>query len=150
MIRGRLHERLRKGAARVAGLKRGHEASGSVVLRNAWVDASLDAGVYAEVLPVIEAELAKSRLKSSWLIRRGRMRLGMGAREAGIKDLRDAVTELDPRIHPERPDVSLLIDRGWARVLLGEKEAARRDLKLARKHAGDPWDVDRLGKSIGE
>jgi tetratricopeptide (TPR) repeat protein len=150
LLRSRIQERMGKFAERLAGLRAGHEQLGSVVLRNAWVDASLDAGMFANLAPVIEEELEKSRLKSSWLIRRGRLRLGMDAEEAAREDLKAAIMELDRRIHPERPDAKLLIDRGWARMLLGDVDAARRDLTLARKHGGDPWEIGRLTAAIGE
>jgi tetratricopeptide (TPR) repeat protein len=150
LLRSRIQEGMGRFAERVAGLRAGHQRLGSVVLRNAWVDASLDAGMFANIEPLIEEQLAKSRLKSSWLIRRGRLRVGMASEQAAHEDLKAAIVELDRRIHPERPDAALLIDRGWARVLLGDVRAARRDLALARKHGGDPWEIGRLAAEIGE
>jgi tetratricopeptide (TPR) repeat protein len=150
LLRSRIHERMGKHAERVVGLGAGYERMGSVVLRDAWVDAALDAAMFSKVAPVIDEELAKCRLKSSWLIRRGRLRSGMGSGDAAREDLNAAICELDRRIHPERPDAKLLIDRGLAWVLLGDREAAMRDLALARKHGADPWDIERLVDAIGE
>lgn len=150
LLRSRLQERLDLPVERVAGLRAGHAALGSVVLRNAWVDALLDARRCKQALPVIESALATARLKSSWLIRRGRARLGMGAVAAGRADLAAAITELNRRIHPERPDAELLLDRGWAHEMLGRKDAAGQDLRLARKHHGDPWGLERLAAAVGE
>lgn len=150
LLRGRIHARVGGAGAAVAGLKAGQKALGSVVLRDAWVDASLDAGMFSEVAPVIDAELARSRLKSSWLIRRGRLRLGTGADDAARRDLQAAIEELNRRIHPERPDAQLLVDRGWAWILLGNGEAARTDLAQASVHEADPWEVAMLAAKIGE
>jgi len=149
LLRGRVEEQMGTWRERVAGLKAGYEALGSVVLRNAWVDASIDAGMFAAVTPVIEAELERARLKSTWLIRRGRVRLGTDAKEEGWSDLRAAIAELDRRIHPARPDAKLLVDRGWAKLWIGEAAAARADLVLARKHGGDPWETARLAGALG-
>lgn len=148
LLWGRIEERMGRPGDRIAGLKIGQEALGSVVLRNAWVDASLDAGEFVEVTPVIETELANSRLKSSWWIRRGRMHLGTGNRDAGSMDLRAAIAELNQRIHLERPDARLLVDRARARALLGQTHGARKDLALARTHGADPWELERLASII--
>jgi tetratricopeptide (TPR) repeat protein len=150
LLRGRVEEQRGTSRERVAGLKAGYEVLGSVVLRNAWVDASIDAGMFAAVTPVIESELGRARLKSSWLIRRGRVRLGTHAKEEGRSDLRAAIAELDRRIHPARPDAKLLVDRGWAKLWIGEAAAARADLVQARKHGGDPWETERLAGTLGQ
>ncbi|MFI2793287.1 tetratricopeptide repeat protein [Haloferula sp. A504] len=150
LLRSRIEERLGRPADRLAGLKAGHEALKSIVLRNAWVDAALDAGHLDEAAPVIETELAKSRLKSSWWIRRARLRLGAGDPDGGTQDLKAAVVELDRRIHLQRPDAKLLVDRAQARALLGDLDAARDDLALAREHGADPWEVGRLANRIRE
>ena len=149
LLQSRIQERMGKLAERVAGLHAGHEQLESIVLRNAWVDASLDAGMFTSLAAVIEQELEKSRLKSSWLIRRGRLRIGTAAEKAAHEDLKAAIIELDFRIHPKRPDAKLLIDRGWARLLLGDVDAARQDLALAKKHGSDPWENSRLAAAIG-
>jgi len=149
LLQARLQELVETPKARAAGLKDGWQALGSVVLRDAWVDASLDAGMHEEAAPLIETELREARLKSSWLIRRGRMRLQAGDDEQGWSDLKAAIAELNQRIHPLRPDGQLLIDRGRARCWLGESDAAAGDLAMARRHGGEPWEIDRLARLIG-
>jgi Flp pilus assembly protein TadD len=44
-------------------------------------------------------------------------------------DLNAALLELNSRIQPDRPDLTLIADRGLALALLGSKTLARRDLE---------------------
>lgn len=121
-----------------ATLKSGHAATHSIVLRNAWLDALLDSGKWQLALPIIEKELASSRLKSSWLLRRARAyQLGDRDQEAE-KDLHACLQELERRIHPTRPDLTLIADRGLAMALLGDFDAARADLTRVQRAGLDP------------
>ncbi|YCM42204.1 hypothetical protein V2O64_12910 [Verrucomicrobiaceae bacterium 227] len=104
-----------------------------IVLRNAWIDASLSAEQTAEVLPIIEKELADSRFHASWLIRRARASLAEDKPAKALPDLHAALAELNTRIQPDRPDLTLIADRGLALVLLGSKDLALRDLATLHK-----------------
>ena len=89
-------------------------------------------------LPVIETELADSRIKSSWLIRRARVQLGLGKKAEAERDLRDALKEIGGRLNPKVPDASLLLGKALAHELLGEKKDALRAYEMARdKGIGD-------------
>lgn len=120
-------------------LKAGFTVTHSIVLRDAWIDALLVAGKIDTALPVIERELADSRLKSSWLLRRARARLQSGATASAEQDLHACLRELAPRIHPSRPDLTLIADRGLANALLGRLDAARADLAVAKSAGVDSW-----------
>lgn len=119
LIRGGLQRRLGLHAERIAGFQVGHERTRSVVLRNAALDALIDAGRAAEALPMIEEQVAACRLKSSWLLRRARARLSLGETMAAREDLQAAIAELELRLHPTTPDVTLVVDRGVARAAGG-------------------------------
>ncbi len=149
LLRTELLSELGRGGERPAALQAGFAATGSIVLRNAWVDALLDNGDTSGALPVIEEELASSRLKSSWLLRRGRAHLLEGDREAARGNLEACLEELAGRIHPARPDLTLLADRGLARALLGDTEAARADLARARAAGADRWVTAALERALG-
>ena len=114
-------------------LQQGYHRTHGVVLRNSWIDASLLAGEIESVWPVIQKELADSRFKAAWLIRRARVAQLQGAREQMHKDLKLALAELETRINSERPDLTLISDRGLAFAMKGDKELAKKDLFLLQK-----------------
>ena len=133
LIRGGLQRRLGLHDARIEGFQKGHEVTRSTVLRNAAIDAMIDAGRADEVMPLIGRQVEACRIKSSWLLRRGRAKLALGDELGARGDLESAISELGQRIHPIRPDVSLVVDRGLARALLGDSAGAREDLDHARE-----------------
>ena len=117
-----------KPADAAAVLKAAHQKHHGIVLRNAWIDAALSAGQVSEVLPIIESELNSSRFRASWHLRRARAALALQDADQARRDLHAALTELNSRIQPDRPDLTLLADRGLVLALLGSKDLARRDL----------------------
>ena len=143
LTRAQIQSRLRRFEDCVKGLKEGVEATGSAVLKAELIEALIDAGKYREALREIEPELREARLRSAWLLRRARARVGMG--KDARKDLAEALEELNARIHPRSPDVTLLVERGMVLALLGQTEAARADLARAL-HAGSAlvWRLERL------
>ncbi len=138
LLRSDLHRRLKLPKERLAGLDDGLKATGAGVLAIERVEALLDAAQFAAALPVIESELADSRIKSSWLIRRARARLGLGKKADAEDDLKAALKEIGTRLNPKTPDVPLLLDKALAHELLGEKKDAVRAYEAARdKGAAD-------------
>ena len=129
---------LGKSGEAIKALKRNYDRTKSLVLRNAWLDALLDANRGAEALPIIEAELAARPRKSPWLIRRARARFDSGDKERARADLRLALEELAHRIVADHPDVVLLVERSMAWALLGDKTRAIKDLTLARENGAFP------------
>lgn len=119
-------------------LKAAHQIHRSIVLRNTWIDAALAAGRTDETLPFIEEELTDSRFRASWLIRRARARFTQKEPEKAKADLEAALVELNARIQPDRPDLTLIADRGLALALLGDKDLARRDLTTLQKSSLAP------------
>ena len=120
-------------AKAAAILKSASQKHQSIVLRNAWIDASLSAGQTSDTLPIIEKELSESRFRASWLIRRARANLSLKAPDKARPDLHAALTELNTRIQPDRPDLTLIADRGLALSLLGSNDLALRDLATLKK-----------------
>jgi len=121
-------------ASDAAGLLlRSYRRTHGVVLRNSWIDASLLAGEIEPVWPVIQSELAESRFKAAWLIRRARVAQLQGADPQMHKDLDLALVELKSRIKPDRPDLTLISDRGLALAMKGDLDLARQDLALLKK-----------------
>ena len=119
-------------------LQQSYQRTKGVVLRNSWIDASLVAGEIEEVWPIIKRELEESRFKAAWLIRRARVAQLQGQDDQMRKDLQLASKELEGRIKPGRPDLTLVSDRGLARAMLGEKTKAKDDLNLLRKSGFPP------------
>lgn len=139
LLRAQLQVRAGRAADAAAGLKSGFEHTGNAVLEAEWIEALIDAGRARDALDRIEAPLADSRWRSSWLLRRARARLALGDATRARGDLHAAIRELNTRLEGStRPDPSLLLDRGSARALLGDLDAARQDLKAARAAGAEP------------
>ena len=146
-LRAEAQQALGKIDESIAGLKAAWEKSRAVILRNAWIDALLEAGKTGEALPVIEAELAASRFRSSWLLRRARATQATDA-AASAQDLRAAIDELTPRLATDPPSVSLLCDRALAYAMLGEFNAAEADRARARSLGASPANLRLLNKAL--
>lgn len=144
LLRGQMLLRLGKASEAAAGLKQGFEQTGSAVLEAEWIDALLDGGQARTALERIEPLLAESRCQSSWLLRRARARLALGQTARARGDLHAAVTEINERLNPARPEMHLLLDRGLALALLGDTTGANRDLAAARKAGADATAAWRL------
>ena len=142
--RSQLEAQLGLHIERIAELAAAVKQHASGVLHIEWIDALLDAGRAGEALAPIEVELADSRLQSSWLIRRARARQMLGKPAEAAADLRLAIAEINQRIYPARPDLSLVADRGLAHALAGEFSSAERDLHAAQARHAEPWMLWRL------
>ena len=138
LFRSDLHRQLKMNKERLAGLDEGIKETGAGILQIERVETLIEAGQFSVALPVIETELADSRIKSSWLIRRARVQLGLGKKAEAERDLRDALKEIGARLNPKVPDASLLLGKALAHELLGEKKDALRAYEMARdKGIGD-------------
>jgi len=145
LFRSQLQYALRLKAERVTGLDAGIKQTGSGVLHREWVDALIEDGQHATALEKIEAEINSSRLRSSWLIRRAKVRKATGQADAAKADLEAALKELNSRISSTSPDPSLLADRGLTYDLLGDTETARKDYVSARdKGFTEAWMLERI------
>ncbi len=145
LFRSHLQARLKLKQERLAGLDEGIKATGGGVLEAERVDALIDNGQHDLALEKIESEIADSRWKSSWLIRRARVRIAQGKKKDAEPDLSVAIAELNRRINPAWPDPSLLADRGSAFELTGNKEGARKDFEDARdKGMTEDWLLERI------
>ena len=136
LFRSDLQRRLKMSKERLAGLDEGIRETGAGLLEIERVEAWIDGGQFGAALPVVERELADSRIKSSWLIRRARVLLGLGKKAEAEKDLRDALAEIGTRLNPKTPDLPLLLDKAAAYDLLGEKKEAIRTYEQARDKGG--------------
>jgi tetratricopeptide (TPR) repeat protein len=137
LLRSDIQRRLKAHKERIAGIEDGIRETGAGVLEIERVEALLDAGQFPAALKVIEAELADSRIRSSWLIRRARAFSGTGRKDAAEADLKDALEEIVTRLNPKTPDVPLLLDKALAHELLGEKKDALRAYEEARDKGAD-------------
>ncbi len=138
LLRSDLQRRLKLHRERIKGVEEGMKETGAGVLAIERIEAFLDAEEYRAALKAIEPELEASRLQGSWLVRRGRARLGLGDRTGGEEDLLAALVEIATLLDPARPDATLLLDQATALVLLGDIEGARASYQLARDKGGAP------------
>ncbi len=139
LLRSRIQRRLGLSEDRARGLKAAYDAIPSQVLKIAWLEALIDAGHPAQALPQIEMELRSSRWKSSWLLRRAMARAKMGDEKKARRDASAALAEINQRLVPGEPELTLLADRSLAQALLGNTTAARLDLDNARRLGADQW-----------
>ncbi len=139
LFRAEAQRRLGKHEDRVRDLAKAMEKLKSFILRIAWIEALIDAGRTAEALPEIQKEIDTSRRKASWLIRRARVRLHDGQKDGAMEDLAVALAEIEPRIRPELPDLSLVCDRALVHALQGKREDAKKELTAAKARGADPW-----------
>jgi tetratricopeptide (TPR) repeat protein len=146
--RSQLQAELGDHEARLKDLQSACQANPSVVLSNERIEAQIDAGQAETALVKIEKELAESRWRSSWLIRRARANRELGDLPAARRDLEAAIAEINTRLNPERPDVTLLVDRGLAYAMLGETSAAQADLAAASAAHGGRALLYRLNKEL--
>ncbi len=138
VFRSDIQRRLKMHTERLAGIEEGIKETGAGILEIERVEALIEAGQFPKALTLIDAELADSRIKSSWLIRRAKTLLGLGNKTEAEQNLKSALEEIDERLNPKTPDVPLLIDKGVALELLDKKYEALRAYEEARdKGAGD-------------
>jgi len=115
-------------------LKKAHQNTESIVLRNAWIDAAISAGDRDGILPILDEEIATSRYSASHRIRRARLLLEKDPKRTH-RDLALSLAELNARIKPDRPDLTLINDRGLALFLSGDRKSALRDLRLLQERS---------------
>lgn len=145
LLRSQLQVALKQKKERVKGLEDGMRDTGSGVVEGEWVDALIENGQHAMALKKIEEELQESRLQSTWLIRRAKVRLASGKKDEAKADLEAALEELNARINGSAPDPELRADRGMVHELLGNREDAKKDYEHARdKGVTDEWLRERL------
>ncbi len=149
LLRSDLHDRLGMTKERVVGIEEGIKETGSGVLEIERVEALIRDQQFEPALEKIESELKSSRMLSSWLIRRARVRHGMGKKAEAHDDLRVALAEIANRLNLTTPDVPLLLDKALAHELLGEKPEARRCYELARDHGAEDIVKEKLKELKG-
>lgn len=144
LLRSDLQRRLKQPKERITGLEQGITETGAGILETERVEAWLDDQQFAVALPRIEAELASSRIRGSWLIRRARARQGLGDSAGAHTDLEAALLEIGRRISTTSADPTLLTERAQAHELLGAKEEARGYYEQARDAGADEWVKDKI------
>jgi len=141
LMRAEAQRRLGQHGDRVRDLAEAQLKLRSFVLRIAWIEALIDAGRTAEALPEINREIESCRYKSSWLIRRARALLHDGKKAEATADLEAALAEIELRIRPENPDLSLVCDRALIHALQGKTGEARKELDDAKTRGAFPWNT---------
>lgn len=148
LTRSQLQCQLGHFAEAAEGLRRGFELTGSAVLEVESIDAMIDAAQYDDAWGKVEFALRETRWRSSWLIRRARIHLGRASISAAHQDFAEAILEINRRLNPAHPEVSLLADRGLALALLGDITGAKKDLLAARKAGADAAMLRRLETAL--
>jgi len=90
----------------------------STVLRRTWIKTLIACGQTNEAAQHIEAGLARSRWKSSWLLLRAQLELSQGLANEARLDAARALREIDSRLQPTRANPWLTADRQQALAIL--------------------------------
>jgi len=119
----------------------------SRLIRDSWITVEITRGEYETALAMIDVELARAVVKTSWLLRRAEVYAAAGNDRLRSNALRSALAEADRVLARRRLPVHLVIR---ARVYLGLEDysAARRDAEEARTLAPQYSQVDQLLKEI--
>ena len=144
LLRSDLQAKLKQTKARLTGIEEGMAATGAGILNIELVEALIADQQFAAAGQRIEAELAESRVRSSWLIRRAQVELGMKRVVAATNDLHAALAEIAGRLNLRTPDAPLLLDKAVAHDLLGDQKEALRFYELARDNGADEKALDRI------
>ena len=139
LFRAEAQRRLGRHAERVNDLATAAGELKSIVLRIAWIEALIDAGRTTEVLPEIDREIESSRFKASWRIRRARALLAASRSTEATTELELALAEIETRLRPERPDLSLLCEKALIHALTGHVAEAEAGLAAAQARGADAW-----------
>jgi tetratricopeptide (TPR) repeat protein len=121
LLRAELQQSAGDQQSQLTGLREGWRLTASPVLQHAYCDA-LITGTHqqrAEAAAMIEAELRSGRYHSAWLLRRAQVHLAEHDRRAADVDLQTALSEVQSRLNPARPDPTLLAERNAICRLLG-------------------------------
>ncbi len=148
LTRSQFQSQIGRFAEAAEGLRQGYERTGSAVLEVESIDAMIDAGQHDDAWGKVESALRETRWRSSWLIRRARIHLGRASISAAHQDFAEAILEINSRLNPAHPEVSLLADRGLALALLGDITGAKKDLLAARKAGADAAMLRRLESAL--
>jgi tetratricopeptide (TPR) repeat protein len=150
LTRSQLQFRLGHFLDAATGLREGFERTGSGVLEAAWIEALIDGGSFDEAAAKISAVLEDCRWRSTWLIRRARVRLGLGDVSAAHGDLLAAINELNERLTAPHPSPELLADRALAYALAGDTLLARQDLSRARSLGAEQSTLHRVQVALAK
>jgi tetratricopeptide (TPR) repeat protein len=144
ILRSDIQRLMKAHKERLAGIEAGIKATGAWILELERVEALIDAGNLDVALPIIESELQDSRIKSSWLIRRARVRQAQGKQDDAVEDLKSALAEIGTRLNPKTPDLPLLLDKARALEMLGDSRDALDAYKTARDKGADDSLKDKI------
>lgn len=101
----------------------------SVVLHRAWIRTLIDCGMSGEASQHIEAGIARSRWKSSWLLLRAQLELSEGQPVAAQRDAKLMLQEIDTRWNPTSANPFLAANRDQALAILERSSGLEKSSK---------------------
>lgn len=106
----------------------------SLLLKDAWIGVEIARGEFESALALIDGELERAAVRTSWLIRRAEVYGAAGNDARRLEALREALLEADRCVERRRLPIHL-VTRGRIRLALGDPAAARSDAAEARRLA---------------
>ncbi len=119
----------------------------SLLVKDAWISVEIARGEYETALSLIDAELSRAAVRTSWLVRRAEVYEAAGNEPRRLIELRAALAEAD-RVLARRRIPMHLVTRGRILLDLGDPEGARRDAKEAKRLAPEFAGVAELLEEI--
>jgi tetratricopeptide (TPR) repeat protein len=135
LARGRLQESLGQFDQAAAGYREGLARVGSAhQLKKALIRVEIKRQQYSQALGLIDQELPRASVKTSWHLRRAEILDLMGQEQASHMAKEKALTEAS-RVLRKRNTALNSLARAEVHMALGHRPEARRDLELAVKMA---------------
>ncbi len=129
LARGKLQESAGQTGAAIAGYQNGISRLGRVPsLTNALIRLQIAQGQFRSALNVIEGELARTPIKTLWLVRRAEVLAVMGEPGGAKTDLAQALVEAN-RVLESKVTGLHLLSRAKVLVAMGLTQEAREDLE---------------------
>jgi len=131
LSRGRLEETLGQFDKAAKGYREGLTRVGNALhLKKSLIRVETERHRYRKVLRLIDEELDRAPVKTSWYLRRAEILDVMGKIKASQKAKNKALTEAN-RVLKKRTTALNRLARGKVYMALGQRPEARRDLELA-------------------
>jgi tetratricopeptide (TPR) repeat protein len=148
LFRGKLQESLKKFEDAAEGYYDGLAKLGDALLiKNGLIRVHLTQKKYSEALSVIDEEVARSSVKTPWLIQKAEILAIMGQTEASHLVYEEALSEAN-RVLAKRQTALQLLARAQVYLAMGRIEEAKHDLRVAIQKAPHFSEADTLLKKV--
>jgi len=146
--RGQLQESLGKPEAAAAGYHEGLATLGdAILLKKSLIRVQIAQQQYGEALALVNDEIARSSVKTSWYMQQAKILALMGQSDPSRLAYEQALTDAN-RVLAKRPTALQLLARAEIYQAMGRMEDAKRDLRAAIQKAPSFTEANDLLKKL--